>query len=61
MMEKLKATEQLEVHVVELARTVTELKAELKEAHKVYQQQTGTMKEAAGAFEKAAVHLDFSR
>ena len=58
MMEKLKATEQLEVHVVELARTVTELKAELKEAHKVYQQQTGTMKEAAGAFEKAATTLE---
>ena len=58
VLERLKATEQLEAHVVELARTVTELKAELKEAHKVHQQQTETLKEAAGAFEKAATTIE---
>ena len=54
MMEKLKAAEQLQVNVVELAKTVTGLKAELKESQKVQQQQTGTLKEATSAFEKAA-------
>ena len=58
MMEKLKATEQLGAHVVELARTVTGLKDELKEAKKVHQQNTGTLKDAAAAFEKSAAMLE---
>ena len=58
MMEKLKAAEQLQASVVELAQTVTGLKAELKESRKVHQEQTGTLKEAAGAFEKASAILE---
>ena len=54
MLEKLKATEQLQMHVVELAETVTELKAELKESQRLNQQYSGQLKEAAGAVEKAA-------
>ena len=54
VLEKMKSTEQLESSVAALAKTVDELKAELKESRQLHQQQTGSMKEAALAFESAA-------
>ena len=57
MMDRLKAAENLEATVTELARTVTALKDELKDSRKVNQEQCGNLKGAASAFEKAAAAI----
>ena len=51
VLEKMKSTEQLSSMVEALAKTVTELKEELKESKQVNLQQAEAMKKAAGAFE----------
>ena len=54
VLDKMKSTEELAGIVAALAKTVTELQADLKESRRVQQQQAEALKEATQAFETAA-------